>query len=636
MRYPALIMVALALLAAAFSSSPSAAQTTDDFFNDNVIQEIRLTMSATDWAKLKRDYLLNTYYPCDMAWRYQGKDVISEDIGIRSRGSGSRSDIKPGLRIDFNRYEEGQTFLTTLKSVVLRNQTQDASQLHERLSAIVYEAMGLPAPREAHVKFYVNGTYEGLYTIVESVDKAFLKRVFNEDDGYLYEWKWVDRGGGKGYFFEYLGSDPNLYSADGRFWQPETHEKDPDPRPLEAMVRAINQSSDADFQRSVSQYLDLNMVMTQLAVEDCIGETDGILGDYGMNNFYFYRFVGKTLSQFLFWDKSETMTVLGIPTWHHHDTNNLTKRTSQVPELRRRYLSELARCAAVLGGTGGWLDKEAAYQYNQIRADALADPNKECKGPDGMPKPCSNAEFEQGVVEVRQFTANRGQRIKDLLAQSGYELRAVNAASYVAGDLAPGSLISIFAAGLANSTASATSFPLPTELAGVSIKINNVAAPLLYVSPTQVNLQVPVELPAGSATITATLNNGVTNTISGNIGAVSPGIFVPVHTDGKTPITPSNPAQANEVLVVYATGLGAVNGTMSSGQPAAALTTRETPVVTVGGSAARVEWSGLTPNFAGLYQVNVKLPAKVPSSDRTRIMLKIGGQFAVPAYVSTR
>jgi len=631
MRYPALISASLVLLAAAFSSSPSAAQTTDDFFNDNVIQEIRLTMSATDWATLKRNYLLNTYYPCDMAWRYQGKDILSEDIGIRSRGSGSRSDIKPGLRIDFNRYEEGQVFLTTLKSVVLRNQTQDASQLHERLSTLVYGAMGLPASREAHAKLYVNGTYEGLYTIVETVDKAFLKRVFNEDDGYLYEWKWVDPG----YFFAYLGSDPNLYSADGRFWQPETHEKDPDPRPLEAMVRAINQSSDADFQRSVSQYLDLNLLQTQLAVESCIGESDGILGDWGMNNFYFYRFEKKTLSQFLFWDKSETMTQVGLDIFYHADTNNLTKRTMRIPELRRAYLAELARCAAVLG-SGGWLDKEAAYQYNQIRADALADPNKECKGPGGMPKPCSNAEFEQGVVDVRQFTSNRAERIKTMLAQNGYELRAVNAASYVAGDLAPGSLISVFAAGLASSTASATSFPLPTELAGVSIKINNVAAPLLYVSPTQVNLQVPVELPAGSATITATLNNALTNTISANIGAVSPGIFVAVHTDGKTPITPSNPAQANEVLIIYANGLGAVNGTVSNGQPAAALTTRETPVVIVGGSAASVQYSGLAPGFAGLYQVNVKLPAKVPSSDRTMITLKIGGQFAVPAYVSTR
>src|SRR4029434_969257 len=104
------------------------------------------------------------------------------------------------------------------------------------------------------------------YTIIESTDKDFLKRTFNEDDGYLYEY--INTGN---YHFEYLGSDPSLYSP--RFFEPKTHEKDPNPAPIEAMVRTMNTASDAGFPTPIAQYLDLQLFMKHLAVEDFLAET---------------------------------------------------------------------------------------------------------------------------------------------------------------------------------------------------------------------------------------------------------------------------------------------------------------------------------------------------------------------------
>ncbi len=83
------------------------AQTSDDFFNPAVLQRIELWLNDADWAKLKAAFQENTYYPADVVWN--GQTV--RNVGIRSRGLGSRSATKPGLRVDFDRYSTGQQFL---------------------------------------------------------------------------------------------------------------------------------------------------------------------------------------------------------------------------------------------------------------------------------------------------------------------------------------------------------------------------------------------------------------------------------------------------------------------------------------------------------------------------------------------
>src|SRR5215217_6071806 len=97
--------VCAALLALSAAIAP--AQTNNDFFNDRIVQEIRLDVRASDWANLKLHFLDNTYYPADFHYNFNGRDILVRNIGIRSRGRGSRSPDKPNLRLDFNRYEPG-------------------------------------------------------------------------------------------------------------------------------------------------------------------------------------------------------------------------------------------------------------------------------------------------------------------------------------------------------------------------------------------------------------------------------------------------------------------------------------------------------------------------------------------------
>ena len=137
-------------------AAPALAQTSDDLFNPESLQRVELWMNSADWEKLKANFQENTYYPADFTWN--GQTV--RNIGIRSRGLGSRSAAKPGLRVDFDRYSSGQHFLG-LKSFVLDNLSQDKSGIRETTVMRFFSRLGIPGPRETHCRLYVNGTYVG-------------------------------------------------------------------------------------------------------------------------------------------------------------------------------------------------------------------------------------------------------------------------------------------------------------------------------------------------------------------------------------------------------------------------------------------------------------------------------------------
>ena len=183
-----------------------------------MLHEIRLNINSKDWQILRDNYLTNDYYPCDFRWN--GKLV--RNVGIRSRGQASRNATKPSLRADFNYYTAGQTLLE-LKSVVLRNNATDFSNLHERIAMQLYARMGLPAPRVTQAKLFINDAYQGLYSIVESLDKSFLSRNFDENDGYLYQYDRLPPD--PPYYLDYLGPAASLLFATP--FNPETHEDNP-------------------------------------------------------------------------------------------------------------------------------------------------------------------------------------------------------------------------------------------------------------------------------------------------------------------------------------------------------------------------------------------------------------------------
>jgi len=199
----------------------------------------------------------------------------------------------------------------------------------------------------------------------------------------------------------------------------------------------------------------------------------------------------------------------------------------------------------------------------------------------------------------------------------------VHAASFTPnGALAPGSIISVFGANLASTSAGASSLPLPKTLAGASLQVGGLDVPLFYSSGGQINAQLPFELALNTRPqLIVKGADFVTVPETITVAAARPGIFTTTQ-DGKGQgvimdvsnrlVDAANPATAGNVVVVYCTGLGATNPAVRSGEaaPASPLATVTTPVtVTIGGQPAVVQYAGLTPNFVGLYQVNVQIPS---------------------------
>ena len=409
--------IIVTLLIVISSCTRALAQTSNDLFDVNVLQEIRLDVNPADWQAIQDNPASDAYYLADLHWR----NITVGRVGIRQRGGSTRSGIKPSLHVDINRYED-QTFLG-LKSFNLKNNVHDASMMKDRLVMEVYSRFGVPVQRHVSAKLYVNGDYYGVYGLIETVDKTFLQRVFNENDGYLYSFELAGP-----YHFEYLGPDAALYSP--RFFSPQTHENKPQPGPLVAMIRTMNLASDADFPTAIAPYFDISLFMKQLAIEDFMAEMDGMLT--GMNNFDLYRFLNGT-SQVIPNDKD--LTFGGPPSNLNRPQtpllavaarNVLIRRAFNVAAARNAYFNTI-RSLSQITGTGGWLESEILRIYNQIRTAARDDTKKQCFTGAGT-FTCTNANFEDEVTANLQFARQRGDyALNQIVALSAEQMYAFNA-----------------------------------------------------------------------------------------------------------------------------------------------------------------------------------------------------------------
>ena len=259
------LVVFLAVPATVSWGQPAAPDLSDPFFDDTIVHDIKLQINTKDWESLKVNYLDNTVYPCWFQWTNQ----TVRNVGIRSRGLGSRSGIKPGLRVDFDYYTTDQKFLG-LKSVILRNNTQDASNMRERASMLFFRRMEVIASREAHARLFINSEYAGVYTIVESIDKNFLMKNFGENDGHLYEYRF-DIAAPLPYDFGYRGPDPALYAP--LPFKPQTREDDPQGEVLERLFWTANEAGAAVWRTAMEEFLDLRKFLKHVAIESVPGRS---------------------------------------------------------------------------------------------------------------------------------------------------------------------------------------------------------------------------------------------------------------------------------------------------------------------------------------------------------------------------
>jgi minor extracellular serine protease Vpr len=243
----------------------------------------------------------------------------------------------------------------------------------------------------------------------------------------------------------------------------------------------------------------------------------------------------------------------------------------------------------------------------------------------------------------------------------------VDGASFTGGKaVAPGSWISVFGSNMSDTTqgnsgidtafdkcalCSVVNQPLPMGIDGTAFSFDASSLSLPgrfnYVSPTQLNLQVPWELVGQTSAVVKVMVNytyGAEYTLA--LAEYSPGIFVIDSTtqaaaaldQSNNVVSTSNPVAPGSVVQLFLNGLGPVSNTPADGAaaPSSPLAkTPTTPTITIGGQNATVQFSGLAPNYVSLYQVNFVVPQGTPSGLQA-ITCSIGGVTSKTAYLSVK
>ncbi len=199
-----------------------------------------------------------------------------------------------------------------------------------------------------------------------------------------------------------------------------------------------------------------------------------------------------------------------------------------------------------------------------------------------------------------------------------------NVASYAFNGTPPGSVFAIFGQNLATSTSQAATVPLPDKLLSTTVTVNNESAPLFYVSETQINAQMPWDIPGNTLATVIVKNTGTNGSTSNAAGLYVPATATPgisfysnnravvVNKDGNVN-TSTDTASVGDEVVLYFTGGGPVNaaGKLTTGATAPSglsPVTDPNASITVGGMSAVVDYIGLTPGGIGLYQANFNVP----------------------------
>lgn len=213
---------------------------------------------------------------------------------------------------------------------------------------------------------------------------------------------------------------------------------------------------------------------------------------------------------------------------------------------------------------------------------------------------------------------------------------------------APGGLITVYGSQLSPTNLATSQIPVPTALANSCITVNGQPIPLIFVSPTQVNAQMPFQA-VGAETIVVHTPGGTSDNYNLIVQPNAPAVFLSGVAGPETNLptiirlengllaTDSNPIHQNDTLVIYVTGLGQTNPAGLTGYPAPGSplsSALAATTVSLGGTNLPVEYAGLAPGEVGVYQINVTVPGSTPTGLGLPLTINQGsGVVTVPMRV---
>lgn len=321
------------------SASNAVAQTQkidgDSLLDPNRIVDIRIEIKTEDWDVLRRQARNMgaffsgqaiedpyDYFPADI-W-IDGVKV--ERVGVRKKGLfGSQDQERPSLKVKFDEFVE-QDPVEGLSRLTLNNNKQDGSQLSQMLTYRLFTEAGIHAPRCSLAKVTVNGDFLGIYSHVESIKKPFLKRVFGDNSGKLYE-----------------GTLTDFHPRTFEKIEAKTAKGEADRETLEQLAESLA-AEELDIE-TLSEIVDLDHFITFWAMESLLRFWDGYASN--QNNFYVYESPQDGRLHFIPWGADNSFSSGGPFSRSNggvtaiYAQSILANRLYRVPGIPERYKAKM-------------------------------------------------------------------------------------------------------------------------------------------------------------------------------------------------------------------------------------------------------------------------------------------------------
>ena len=285
-------------------------------FDSSKLHHFELEVAPEDWESLRQNALLEEYVPATFLFegeRYDGAAVRFKgdwNSLIACFEDGVQICDKLSIKISFNEYGKGR--FAGLRKLVLNSSVRDPSLMHDVAGYWLYRSMGLPAPRASHAQLIVNGESQGLFVLIEQIDKELVQEHWESDEGNLYKSVWPK------------------WDTDERYVKAlRTNEESADVSDMVALNALVASTSEEKFARDMNGTLDLAELARFLAVDRAINNADGSGRFYCYdhpewelcynNNFYWYNEPGGGF-HLLPWDLDHALydvnTDLGRSLWN--------------------------------------------------------------------------------------------------------------------------------------------------------------------------------------------------------------------------------------------------------------------------------------------------------------------------------
>lgn len=264
----------------------------DSIWANNFIHDIYFTFSQTPyWDTLLANHTADVYTRVDMV--FDGRSLPSCGIKMKGNSSFNNPGTKKPFKVDLNKYISGQDY-DGIKKFNLNNGFKDPSMLREKLALDFMNAHNVTAPRCNYARVYLNGTYWGLYTIVEDIDSKFLKQHYPDNDGNLF------KGDPSGDLKYYGPSQSSYYTH----YELQNNNTQNDWSDLIHTIDLINNTSTTAFFDSLETVFDSWSYLNYMATINMFANLDSYIGS-GHNYYMFNDSTGQHF-RWIAWDVNES------------------------------------------------------------------------------------------------------------------------------------------------------------------------------------------------------------------------------------------------------------------------------------------------------------------------------------------